>query len=250
MGYCISRDIFDSHYGKIVDNLSNCERVCEDFLIYARTKKEFLEKCEEYFKVCDENNITLNLNKVQWMKQEVLFAGYIIGQNGYRIDPKLSEALKNFPKPENITDMRSFFGLANQTCNFSDEIAEALNPLKPLLKKQNTFLWLPEHEQAFEKARLILSSPKALAYYHPSRPTRLQVDASRLKGLGFILKQQNENMEWKTIQAGSRFLSEAETRYAMIELELLAIVWACQKCRMFVEGLPKEQFTILTDHQP
>ena len=250
MGYCISSDIFDSHYGKIVDNLSNCERVCEDFLIYARTKKEFLEKCEEYFKVCDENNITLNLNKVQWMKQEVLFAGYIIGQNGYRIDPKLSEALKNFPKPENITDMRSFFGLANQTCNFSDEIAEALNPLKPLLKKQNTFLWLPEHEQAFEKARLILSSPKALAYYHPSRPTRLQVDASRLKGLGFILKQQNENMEWKTIQAGSRFLSEAETRYAMIELELLAIVWACQKCRMFVEGLPKEQFTILTDHQP
>jgi hypothetical protein len=146
--------------------------------------------------------------------------------------------------------MRSFFGLANQTCNFSDEISEILHPLKVLLKKGSMFQWLPEHESAFLKAKELLSSPKTLAYYDPRRQTRLQVDASRLKGLGFVLKQLNQQGNWETVQAGSRFLSEAETRYAMIELELLAIVWACQKCRMFVEGLPKSRFMIWTDHQP
>ena len=189
------------------------------------------------------------MSKVQWMKSEVIFAGYIIREDGYEIDPKLNEALRSFPRPENITDLRSFFGLANQTCNFSDSIAEIMDPLKPLLKKGNAFLWLPEHESAFEKARKMLSNSKTLAFYEPKRQTRLQVDASRLKGLGFVLKQFH-NGTWKTVQAGSRFLSEAETRYAMIELELLAIVWACQKTRMLIEGLSRKNFTIWTDHMP
>jgi hypothetical protein len=107
---------------------------------------------------------------------------------------------------------------------------------------------LPEHEEAFNKAKEHLSSAKNLAFYDLSTTSRLQVDASRLFGPGFDLKQ--ETSIWKTVQAGSHFLSKAETRYAMIELEMLAIAWACKKCSMFIEGLTTAQFTIWTDHQP
>ena len=141
-------------------------------------------------------------------------------------------------------------GLANQTCNFSSEISNLLSPLKELLKKGRKFDWLTEYQTAFEKARSHLSSNKALAFYDASKPTRLIADASRLFGLGFVLKQEVEPNVWKTVQAGSRFLSPAETRYAMIELELLAICWAANKCRMFIEGLPRAQFEVWTDHQP
>ncbi len=58
---------------------------------------------ENFLKTCAENNITLNESKVQWLKQEVIFAGYLIKENGYQIDPKLNEALRCFP--ENITDL-------------------------------------------------------------------------------------------------------------------------------------------------
>jgi hypothetical protein len=85
-------------------------------------------------------------------------------------------------------------------------------------------------------------------YYDAAKPTALHTDASRLKGLGFVLRQQHADGSWRTIQAGSRFLSDAESRYAMIELELLAICWATQKCRLFLEGLPL--FEIITDHRP
>ena len=166
------------------------------------------------------------------------------------MDPALSKALREFPTPKSQTDVRSFFGLANQTCNFSSEISELLAPLKSLLKKGTKFQWLPEYETAFQKAREHLSSPKVLAYYNPNRRTRLIADASRLNGLGFVLKQEVDPDVWKTVQAGSRFLTPAETRYAMIELELLAIAWACRKCAMFVEGLPRDQLEIWTDHQP
>ena len=83
------------------------------------------------------------------------------------------------------------------------------------------------------------SSTDVAAYCDPRKPTSLYADVSRLKGLGFVLKQQNPGMSWRLVQAGSRFLSDAETRYAMIELELLAILWTVEKCRIFLEGLPR-----------
>jgi len=74
------------------------------------------------------------------------------------------------------------------------------------------------------------------------------VDASRLHGLGFVLKQKKAEGQWKMIQAGSRFLSAAETRYAMIELECLGAAWAMGKCRQFLEGVP--WFELMVNHKP
>lgn len=91
-----------------------------------------------------------------------------------------------------------------------------------------------------------MSKEKWLTYYDHRRPTRLYTDASRLNGLGFILKQLVDG-QWKVVQAGSRFLAPAETRYAMIELELLAITWAAKKTAAFIEGI---KFELFTDHKP
>ena len=49
-------------------------------------------------------------------------------------------------------------------------------------------------------------------------------------------------------QCGSRFLSDTESRYAMVELEMLAVVWAMQKCQLYLHGLPS--FELVVDHQP
>ena len=136
-------------------------------------------------------------------------------------------------------------GLANQMTNFSTKIAEVMLQFKDLLKKETSFIWTDVHQKAFEKAREKLSDSKWLTYFDVKQKTRLQTDASRLRGLGFVLKQEVEPGDWKVVQAGSRFLSEAETRYATMELEMLAIAWACRKCANFIKG---SRFQILTDH--
>ncbi len=51
---------------------------------------------------------------------------------------------------------------------------------------------------------------------------------------------------WVLVQAGSQFLSDTESRYAIIELELLGVTWAITKCKIFLAGLP--HFTVVTDH--
>ena len=58
---------------------------------------------------------------------------------------------------------------------------------------------------------------------------------------------QLQDGEWRLIQCGSRFISEAEPLYAMIELECLAVVWAIHKCHTFLVGA---EFTVVTDHKP
>ncbi|KZS06475.1 Uncharacterized protein APZ42_030055 [Daphnia magna] len=78
--------------------------------------------------------------------------------------------------------------------------------------------------------------------------TCLHVDAFRLHGVGFILRQQQTDGSWNVVQAGFCFLSDTESRYAMIELECLAAAWAMRKCQQFLEGLPS--FRLLTDHRP
>ena len=100
---------------------------------------------------------------------------------------------------------------------------------------------------AFENAKAILTSNNVIAYYRPRAPLRLFTDASLKYGLGFYLKQQQTDNDWKTIHAGSRTLTPSETRYACIELELQAIVYATKICRNFLAGT---KFNLFTDHRP
>ena len=66
-------------------------------------------------------------------------------------------------------------------------------------------------------------------------------------GIGFVLLQRTTDSdgEWKTIQAGSRFLTDTEMRYTVSELECLAVAWAVKKCQIFLSGL-----TVVTDQNP
>ncbi len=115
-----------------------------------------------------------------------------------------------------------------------------------MLSSKNEFLWTHTHDQAFLKAKQFLASAPTLAYFDPTKQTRLSTDASR-HGLGFVLQQLHQD-KWALVQAGSRFLSDTESRYAIIELEMLAVSWAIIKCRIFLAGLP--HFTVRTDHHP
>ena len=61
------------------------------------------------------------------------------------------------------------------------------------------------------------------------------------------MTQEDPTRALRLITCGSRFLNDAEKNYAVVELELLAIQWAVQKCRLYLAG---SHFTVVTDHQP
>ena len=221
-------------------------RIVDDVLAFDSTQQQHVHHMRQLLQRCQEKRISLNREKFQFCQTKVSFAGFTLTPDGYTISSEITDAIAKFPTPSSRTDLRSFFGLVNQLASSTNNIAEILAPLRPLLSTRNDFLWTPNHSEAFQRAKELLVTAPTLAYFDTNKETRLYTDASRL-GLGFVLMQK-QNDEWKTVQAGSRFLTDTESRYAVIELECLAIAWAVKKCHIFLSG--SDHFTVVTDHNP
>ena len=247
MGLSSSLGEYCARGDAVLLDIDRVEKVVDDILVHSRTPQENLKTVLNVLERCRKQGITLNPEKFEFLQSSVDYAGYRVSCDGVKADPKKVEAIQNFPAPTNITELRSFMGLANQLGGFSSQLSKAAEPLRDLTKPKNAFLWTPAPNAAFEETKQVLCSPPVLAIFDPRLPTTLQTDASRLKGLGFALLQ-NHGDRWKITQAGSRFTTDTESRYAMVELELLAVVWAIRKCRIYLQELP--HFDVVVDHKP
>ena len=238
------------HYNRRMDEclsgITNLAKIVDDCAVYSRTEEEHRAKVREFLKKCEEKRISLNAEKMQVCKKTVRFGGFDLSPDGYSMSDDITQAIRDFPTPGSIKTLRGYFGLVNQLAASNKDVAQCLEPLRALLKTKNDFIWTETHEEAFNKSKQKLVSTIKLAYYDVSKKTRLCTDASRT-GLGFVLQQQHDD-DWRTVQTGSRFLTDAESRYAVIELEMLGVAWAIHKCKYFLCGMPC--FEIITDHNP
>ena len=101
--------------------------------------------------------------------------------------------------------------------SFISKLADHTAPLRNLLKETIDFAWNPSHSRAFEKVKSLICTAPTLAYYDRKEPVVLLVDAS-IKGKGAALFPNN-----RPIAFASKALTPAETRYANIEREPIAI---------------------------
>ena len=223
-------------------------KLVDDLLACAADLNELEKTLRKVFKACIDANIILSKKKFA-IGRSVKFAGHIISADGCKPDPEKVDALREYPSPTNITELRGFMGLANQLCSFMPDLAHQTENMRQLLRKKNAFLWTDDIEKEFQKVKGILCSDLVCKPYDPNLDIEIYTDASRI-GLGYILCQTDKSGHRKLIRCGSRCLSDCEKRYAMVELEALAIVFAVQKCNYFLAGNSNNSIRIVTDHKP
>ena len=247
MGLNPSSDHFCARTDAAFAGVRDLLKIVDDGLLQAPTKPVLLKEFRNVLECCRKSSITLSKPKLQ-MGQSVIFAGHTISKDGVMPEPKRTDAIRLFPVPTNITELRGFLGLVNQLGVFVPDLAHVTQPLRGLLKKNVAYLWLPEHQAAFEKTKEILLSELVIKPYNPNLQMQLLTDASRLKGLGYALIQKDpEASLLSLIQCGSRSLISAESRYSTTELECLAIYYAITNCSFYVQGA---DFQVVTDHKP
>ena len=119
-------------------------------------------------------------------------------------------------------------------------------PLRKLTEKTVTrWNWTEVEQNAFDRIKTEITDIKNLAHYDTEKETILSVDASTV-GLGATLWQVDHNGQRKPVSYHSRKLNKAETKYAINELEMLAIVNGCEYFKHYLLG---RKFKVESDHK-
>jgi hypothetical protein len=113
--------------------------------------------------------------------------------------------------------------------------SEYVAPLLPLLKKGSKWIWNQEKEQAYQRLKNSFAASIQLAPPREDLPYEIHTDASKV-GISAILSQKDESGEVAIISTASRVLTEIERRYSVCEQELLAVVYAMKKFRIYGVG--------------
>jgi hypothetical protein len=123
------------------------------------------------------------------------------------------------------------------------EFAEIAKHLTELLRKEATFKWETRQQLAFEKLKEILCSGQVLAYPDFNAKFILTTDASKV-AVAAVLSQVQNGLE-KPICYASRQMNQAEQKYSSSEAEMLAVTWATNNFRCYLNG---KKFLVRSDH--
>ncbi|GFT22371.1 retrovirus-related Pol polyprotein from transposon 17.6 [Trichonephila clavipes] len=91
-------------------------------------------------------------------KKEVNYLGHIISAEGVRTDPEKVSAVKNWKRPENLRELRSFLGLCTYYRKFVKGFSNIARPLHKLTESKQKFQWTKECEDSFLQLKKALTS--------------------------------------------------------------------------------------------
>ena len=250
-GYIASGDGYTRRYDEIVADIPCKTKCVDDVLLWADSLEDCFHQTVQWLDICGRQGITLNPEKFVFGQDIVEFAGFEITPNSVRPCMKYLQAILDFPAPKNLTDVRSWFGLVNQV-SYTFSMAKMMLPFRQLLKPGIPFAWDED-----SKAAILREIEEGVKIFDPSKPTCLATDWSK-NGIGFWLFQKHCicpgqkpfccHTGWKITLVGSRFTHSAESRYAPIEGEALAVADALDKARYFVLGC--RNLIVAVDHKP
>ncbi|GFY35259.1 retrovirus-related Pol polyprotein from transposon 297 [Trichonephila clavipes] len=165
---------------------------------------------------------------------------------GIEVDQDKTAAIQNIPSLRNLKQLQSFLQTCSWYRKFIPNFSDIARPLSNLSKKSTAWKWSEIEQQAFQTLKQCLITPPILRQVDPKKPFIIRTDASSYT-LGAVLLQGESPTDEQPVEYASRLLSSAEKNYSTTEREALAIVWALNKFRGYIEGA---EITVASDHQP
>ena len=132
MGTVVAQDIFQSKLDVIFIGMEGVTGIADDMVIAGRDKMEHDRNFLAFMEKCMINNLTLNLEKIQFKQSQVSFYGHCCLKQAISPDPKKIEALNDMEFPPDKETMRSFLGMINDFNRYSALSAHLTAPLSAL----------------------------------------------------------------------------------------------------------------------
>ncbi|XP_052756325.1 uncharacterized protein K02A2.6-like [Galleria mellonella] len=235
-------EVFHAKIRQHLEDLEGVESFIDDVIVWGRNKEE--HDCRLKCLLLRARNVGIKFNrqKCQFGVSEITYLGHKFDANGMRADSAKVKAIMEMPYPNDKKALERFLGMINYLAKFIQNYSECVNVLRLLLKKDSEWLWEAQHTEAVDKLKAKLASAPVLALYCERTPVVVSVDASSV-ALGAVLLQDGRPVEFASLT-----LTDTQTRYAQIEKEMLAIVFAAERFRQYIYG--RSDVTVHTDHKP
>jgi len=218
----------------------------DDVLIYSKNEEEHAVHLRKALDVLRREKLYGKLEKCEFFEKSVHFLGHVISGDGLAVEADKVKAIRDWPTPSGVDDVRSFLGLAGFYRRFIEHFSLKALPLTNLTQKSSRFRWGDDEQAAFEAIKQAASHAPVLLTPDPSLPYTISTDASGY-AVGAVLRQDRGNINGlQPVAYMSKKMLDAEKNYAVGEQEQLAIVLALKEWRHYIHGV---KCTILTDNR-
>ena len=202
----------------------------DDILFYSKGLEEHLQHLELVLEILKENTLYVTLGKCSFAKTRIGYLGHIISEKGVEVDPKKIRAIREWPTPTCVREVRGFLGLTNYYRRFVQNYGSIARPLTQLLKAE-VFRWNEEANASFEKLKLSMMTLSVLAMPNFILPFETERDASGY-GVGAMLTQAK-----KPVAYFSRTLSMRDRVQPVYERELIVVIFVVQRWRPYLHPI-------------
>ncbi|SAM02995.1 hypothetical protein [Absidia glauca] len=212
----------------------------DDVTVFSSSFARHLDDLARVFDRMKECKLTLNPIKCSLATTNLQLLGFTVDvSKGVMPQKDRLACLDSFPVQQTVTDVKAYLGFVGYFRRHIPCFADVAYPLSSLLPKSAAFIWTPDHDQAMSALNRLLKDAVPLRLPCASLPFQLYTDASNV-AIGAALIQDSRPVAFL-----SRKLKQAELNYAIVEKEILAVVYAFSKFRKY---LIDQHFDLFTDN--
>jgi hypothetical protein len=202
----------------------------DDILIFSKMEEEHDKHLRLVLEKLRSNQFYAKFSKCEFWLTEVAFLGHVISVGGVSVDQSKVKDVLNWMPPTNVSEIRSFLGLAGYYRRFIQDFSKIVKPMTKLLEKNKNFEWTEECRASFQELKKRLTSAPVLVLPDLTKKFDIYCDASR-QGLGCVLMQ-----EGQVVSYASQQLRKHEENYPTHDLKLAAVVHALKIWRYYLIG--------------
>jgi Reverse transcriptase (RNA-dependent DNA polymerase)/RNase H-like domain found in reverse transcriptase/Integrase zinc binding domain/Chromo (CHRromatin Organisation MOdifier) domain len=218
-----------------------CLVYLDDILIYSKTAEEHHQHLQLVFDLLQQHQYRAKLSKCTFGVAELKYLGFVVGQNGLKVDQDKTKVIDQWPTPTNLHELRSFLGLCNYFRKFVQGYSTLVLPLTNLTRATAPWVWSADCVDAFQRVKQAMTSAPVLALPDFTKTFTVQCDASGY-AIGSVLMQEGHPIAFE-----SRKMNAAEQNYPVTEQELLSVIHSMTVWRCYLEG---SESIVVTDHNP
>ena len=250
MGLTNAPATFQHFMNDIFQDMSNVFVIVylDNILMYSELETLHCDHVQRALTRLHENNLHIKPEKSLFHTNSIEFLGFMMSPKGIVMDLAKTEAISRWLTPSNVKQVQSFIGFTNFYCHFIINFLETVTPLTHLIRKDTKFSWGLEHQQAFDKLKLVFTQALVLTHFDPANLIVVEMDASDYAITAIISQISPDNSNLHLIAFYSYRMKPAELNYKIYDKKLLVIFKAFQQWHNYLGG-STHGVLVLSDHK-